>query len=110
MICFSGFLLISENPPCPSRALFTCVLLPFSSVAVLMRQFLETWGKQRQLEGNNPTWAESPMFCVACRCYSRMGAARTIDSPGQGSGVYVPPGCAAIADNAGLAPRILLVL
>lgn len=31
-------------------------------------------------------------------------------SLGQGSGVYVLPECAASADNAGLAPKILLVL
>lgn len=72
-------------------------------------KFLETWDKQHQFEGSNQPWADIPVFCVTCRC-CRTGAARTIDSLGQGSGVYVLPESAAIADNAGLAPKILLVL
>lgn len=74
-----------------------------------MRQFLEIWDKQRQFKGCNQPWADVPMFYVTFRCY-RTGTARTTDSLGQGSDVYVLPECAAIADNAGLAPKILLVL
>lgn len=60
--------------------------------------------------GEQPLWADIPVFCVTSRCCRRTGAARTINSVGQGSGVYVLPERAAIADNAGLAPKILLVL
>lgn len=49
------------------------------------------------------------MFGVTSRCHRGRGVARTIDLLGQGRGVYVLPECAAIADHAGLASKILLV-
>lgn len=50
------------------------------------------------------------MSDVTSKCYRGTGAGRTIDSLGQGSGVCVLPECATVADSAGLALRILLVL
>lgn len=49
------------------------------------------------------------MFGVTSRYYRGTSAARTINSLGQSSGVYVLPEWAAIADNAELASEILLV-
>ena len=49
------------------------------------------------------------MFGVTIRYYRETGTARTIDSLGQGSGVYVLLEHASIADNAGLTLKILLV-
>lgn len=49
------------------------------------------------------------MFGVTIRYYRETGTARTIDSLGQGSGVYVLLEHATIADSAGLTLKILLV-
>lgn len=119
-ICFSGLLLNSENPLCPAlppvpvpvstgSVHMPCVPLTFPCLAVLIRQFLEIWDKQCQLEGNSQPWADFPMFGVTIRYYRETGTARTIDSLGQGSGVYVLLEHATIADSAGLTLKILLV-
>ena len=103
VIWFSEFLMIP-------RVLFACVLLTFSDLAVLMRLFLENQHKERDPGGNNQPRAGSPMFDVTSNCCRGAGAGRTFDLLGQGSGVCVLPGCATLADRAGLAPNILLVL
>ena len=103
VIWFSEFLTIP-------RVLFACVLLTFSDLAVLMRLFLENQDKERDPGGNNQRRADSPMFDVTSKCCRGAGAGRTFDLLGQGSGVCVLPGCATVADSAGLAPNILLVL
>lgn len=110
MICFPGFLLIPENPPCPLQGSVPMCAAPIFKRSSVDETASGDLGQTPLARRKQPDLGRWPQVVCHLQVLQKVGAARTIGSLGQGGGVYVLPGYAAIADNAGLAPRILLIL